>query len=688
MDRAPAVPLIVHDPFFSIWSAADRLTDVWPSHWTGKNHSLCGMLRVDGTTYRFMGPTTRMAEPLPAMQQTNLTITPTTTQYWFAAGGVELKLSFVTPALPDDLDLLARPLTYISLSVRSIDSAGHQVEAYLDASAGIAVGQDGQSAIWGRHRASAAQSLWLGSATQPVLGRAGDELSIDWGYLHFSPCPERPATGALGDGLCLRTTFAETGIIPDRDGTAFGSDLAMPASASSGEAPSPDGYLDDRPPFLVAAWSADLGLVGDQSDWSTIIGYDQTYAVEYFGRRLRPYWYQRFGSMIALIERAWSDREALEDRCRAFDSETIANLARAGDATFVRLAVLAFRQCLGGHVLVSDHDGTLLHFSKENSSNGCMGTVDIAYPASPFFLVFNPELLKAQLVPILDYAATPQWPFPYAPHDIGRFPLANGQVYGGGERSEHNQMPIEECGNLLIMVAAHATVTGSADGWQRYWSLLSQWADYLVSQGYDPGEQLCTDDFDGPFAHHTNLAGKSIVAIGAAAKLAKLFGDEVTAVAYRATAEEWAAAWLDSDREGDHYRMCFDRSGSWSQKYNLVWDRVLGLRLFPDSRLVGEVRKYKAEAGRFGTPLQGLARHTKLDWLVWSACLSGARSDQDALLAPLGEWLDVTDHRSPLSDWFDVDTGGPPRAGGFRGRSVVGGVFMPLFLASRPTSSI
>lgn len=70
-----------------------------------------------------------------------------------------------------------------------------------------------------------------------------------------------------------------------------------------------------------------------------------------------------------------------------------------------------------------DIDGSPVYMSKENFSNGSIDTVDVTYPSSPFFLYFNPELLKAQITPIMYYAALPRWPGPYAPHDLGTYPL-------------------------------------------------------------------------------------------------------------------------------------------------------------------------------------------------------------------------------------------------------------------------
>ena len=114
--RAPAVPLVVHDPYLSVWSASDELTAQWPVHWSGQPRPMAGMAWIDGGAFRFIGRNTPLSEiEVPAMRQTRVNVLPTSTDYVFEAAGIELALRFTSPALPDDLDVLARPVTYLDL---------------------------------------------------------------------------------------------------------------------------------------------------------------------------------------------------------------------------------------------------------------------------------------------------------------------------------------------------------------------------------------------------------------------------------------------------------------------------------------------------------------------------------------------------------------------------------------------
>jgi hypothetical protein len=282
------------------------------------------------------------------------------------------------------------------------------------------------------------------------------------------------------------------------------------------------------------------------------------------------------------------------------------------------------------------------------------------------------------LRPVLDYAASPRWKFPFAPHDLGRYPLANGQVYGGGESSEVDQMPVEECGDMLILMAALAQAEKSVEFARPYLPLLRGWAEYLKGRGLDPENQLCTDDFAGHLAHNVNLSLKAILALAAFAKLCEQAG-ESDGVAFRRSAEQMAKSWLEMADDGDHTRLTFDKPGTWSQKYNLVWDQVLGLELFPPSLARSEVAFYLSKQERYGLPLDSRSLYTKLDWIVWSATLSEAPEDFEALIAPVYLWLNETETRVPMTDWYWTHDG---KMAGFQARSVVGGVFVKMIANS------
>ncbi len=235
---------------------------------------------------------------------------------------------------------------------------------------------------------------------------------------------------------------------------------------------------------------------------------------------------------------------------------------------------------------MKDEEGTLLFLSKENNSNGSIGTVDITYPSSPLFLLYSPELVKGLMNPIFYYSESGKWTKPFAAHDVGTYPLANGQTYGG-------DMPIEESGNMLITTAALATMEGNADYAASHWDLLTVWTDYLVENGLDPENQLCTDDFAGHFAHNANLSIKAIMGIASYAKLASMLDKEDVATKYMEIAKEMAVKWEKMAIDGDHYKLTFDRSGTWSQKYNIVWDKLLGFNIFDPQIVQKEMAYYK-----------------------------------------------------------------------------------------------
>jgi hypothetical protein len=642
--RPPAVPLVTHDPYFSTWSMADRLTDDWPKHWTGGVTAMCGMARIDGRPYRFMG--TAPTE-VPVMEQTGLEVTPTRTIYRFEAGGIGMTLTFMSPLLPKDLEVFARPVTYLTWDVKSLDGKPHSVALYLDASGEWAAFSGDQQVTCSRFKCSGMNVLRIGTEDQPVLKRAGDGVKIDWGYMYLA------VPGASDDAMtsdqAVRNAFASTGKLPDSD------DTRMPRA------------VNDNWPVLACTY--DLGEVGEKTvSRHVMLAYDEIYAIEYLQRKLRPYWRRNGMDIGGLLSAAEKDYPSLVKKCAEFDKQLMGDLAKVGGA-------LAYRQCVAGCGFAADFDGELMVFTKENSSNGCIATVDVIYPGAPFFLLFSPEMMKANLTPVMEYARSARWKWPFAPHDLGQYPLANGQVYGGGERTEENQMPVEESGNMILMIAGIAKIEGTADYAEKYWPVLTKWAEYLRDKGLDPENQLCTDDFTGHLAHNANLSVKAILALDAYGMLADMTGRKDIGATYHKLAREMAAKWIQMADDGDHTRLAFDKPGTWSQKYNLVWDRLLGLNVFPAEVARKEIAFYKTKLTKLGLPLDSRSTLTKTDWSLWTATMADSKGDFEVFVNPMYDYFNETSKRIVMTDLYMTDN---LDSGWLNARPVIGGVFIRM----------
>jgi len=389
-----------------------------------------------------------------------------------------------------------------------------------------------------------------------------------------------------------------------------------------------------------------------------------------------------------MLTEAARDYARCREKAAAFDRSFAARAEKTGGAKYAKLAALAYRQSFAACKLVCGKDGKPLYFSKENTSNGSIGTVDVFYPQLPLLLLESSALTRATLAPIMIYASSGKWPYDYAPHDVGTYPWGNGQTYNyranlpvdRQPKEDAARMPVEECGNMLISLCAYTQRSGDASLVGEYWTTVTKWVRYLEKFGFDPGNQLCTDDFAGHLAHNANLSIKSIMAFAAYARLAERLGKKEEAAKYLALAKESVPRWIEAAKGGAHggYRLAFDQPGTWSLKYNLVWDRVLGFNLFPAEVAEREMEVYRRVIRPFGLPLDSRSEYGKVDWEFWVASLTGRRADMDFITDAIYRYADETPDRNPFPDWHWTNNG---RVRGFLGRSVIGGVFMPMLAA-------
>jgi len=792
--KAPAYPLITHDPYFSIWSSSDSLNQGITKHWTGTNQSLTGMISVDGAIYNFLGKREKVYHAiLPAADEKPMLLSYTETQpaadwtsiafadnawkkavgpagsepsqaktpwkkdeiwvrrtfevsdisanklflkirhddnataylngkeiysaqklvgmfvyipideatkkllvkgtnvlaiyakntggpsyldvglveepneadevkvaeavqkslefnatqtiYSFTAGKVDLKVTFTSPLLMNDLNLIARPVTYVSTVVKSNDGATHEVKVYFGASTTIATHTAFQEVEAKKYRSGELAIMKAGTVEQPMLKRTGDDVRIDWGYMYFAaPSQGNPVqkltqlSGAADSFLGKMTTMME---VTDMKGEG-----------------------------LILNTTLSLGKVGSAPvERFVMLGYDDLYSLTYFQKNLRPWWNNAGTETIEnQLRIAANEYAAVMKKCAAFDKKLYNDAVKSGGEKYAQLCILAYRQAISGHKLVKSPTGETLFLSKENFSNGSIGTVDITYPSAPLFLLYNPELLKGMMNGIFYYSESGKWAKPYSAHDLGTYPIANGQTYG-------EDMPIEESGNMIILAAGIAKSEGNANYAKKHWKTLSIWAEYLSKEGLDPANQLSTDDFAGHLARNANLSVKAIVALGGYGMMATMIGEKATGAKYTAMAKEMAKKWMVLADAGDHYALTFDDKNTWSQKYNLVWDKVLSLNLFPKEVYTKEVNYYLTKQTKYGMPLDSRKTYTKSDWIVWTATLADKKADFETIVAPVYTYALETPDRVPLSDWHETKDA---RRMNFTARSVVGGFYIKM----------
>ncbi len=641
--RPSAYPLLTTDPFFSIWSFSDNLASDHIRHWTGRRQSMCGALIIDGKPYRFMG----LAEPFESwfaegetLKQTSVTVTPTSTVYTFAHPLCDLTVTFLTPLLCDRPEVLSRPVSYVFYKIVPSEE-GHQFEIYMDASCDLCGDEKGQSFV---HHAEEGHA-WIGSGEQNVLCESGDDVRIRWGYLHLVH-PNATVTT-----LNARRAFFRK-CVSKHEWERIHREVE-PETISYRVMP------------LVSAMSEKLSDV-------FVFAYDDVHSIQYFDKQLDAYCMKVYGGFDKMLEKAVAEAEQLRADCAEFDRTFTARMEKVGKE-YASIGALAYRQAVAAHKLVVTDDGKILFLSKENFSNGCIATLDVTYPSIPLFLCLNPELVKGMMRPIFDYARTDIWKnIPYAPHDCGRYPLCIGQRYGivDGVVNEDGQMPVEECGNALLVVCAVARAEGNKTFVEENRDLLDKWADYLLEYGYNPANQLCTDDFAGHLAHNCNLSLKAITALGAYGKLLGI-------KKYSDTAKKMANDWVkDAKRtDGVGYALTFDDKTTWSLKYNIIWDRLLELGLFDESVSREEQQVYLEKMCRYGTPLDNRADYTKLDWLAWTTVMTDDKDFCDRMYRAIFRMSSETIDRVPLTDWYDAKDA---RTMVFRARSVVGGFYINL----------
>lgn len=505
-------------------------------------HNTTGGAYTDFGLYKQLKP--KAGNVLQAKQK-SVSVLATSTYYTFSCGPVELDLVFTAPMLIDNYDLLSSPANYISYQVRSVDGKEHEAQLLMTASPLLAVNKAGQPTVTTLETHGGVTYAKTGTIEQPILAKTGDGICIDWGYLYL---PAINGEVSICDADVVKSTFTTTGRLPKSEEKIV--------SRKPSEIP-------------TMAYRHDFGRTKQGAGYA-LIGYDEIEDIEYFYKRYKAYWaHEGKVTIFDMFDRLNREYTSIMNACRELDKRIYDDGVKSGNKKYAEILSGSYRHVIAAHKLFRDDEGNLLFFSKENNSNGCVNTVDLTYPSAPLFLCYNPELEKAMMTSIFEYSYSGRWTKPFAAHDLGQYPKANHQVYGG-------DMPLEEAGNMITLAAMLCKMDGNTKFVDKYWDIITTWTDYLSEHGQDPENQLCTDDFAGHWAHNANLSIKAIMGIAGYAEIARMKGLTDVADKYMQRAREMAEIWEKTAREGDHYRLAFDREDTWSQKYNMIWDKLWG----------------------------------------------------------------------------------------------------------------
>ena len=521
---------------------------------------------------------------------------------------MELTLSFLSPITPTSTLRQSIPASYLSVHVQG----DCNLDIYIDVNGQWVSGNRGNDIEWALHETggnaedggeAVKLKTWkVKRRTEQLFTEWGDQA--EWGSLHFTaPSVVKHESGTSGH---LRQRFAKNGTLGNAVDGKF------------------RGIMDEEPVFafsksfnLSSNSSSGEGAVKEDSVLFTL-AHIQDPVTQFASARgltfMRPLWMSYFASESALLSYHYADFPHAAALAANYSNQLAVDAYESGSDNYKDIVALSARQVMGATSFSGTPENPLL-FLKEISSNGNSQTVDVIFPAFPFFLYTNPRWLAYLLEPLLEHMLSGQYPNQYTMHDLGtHFPNLTGHADGNDE-----YMPVEECGDMLIMglalinslsdggeqgvagsvwsasgevkdvellqerdrdvspfalssastlVTNGGVTSGLDDAWahpnshhagrqwlSRSYKLWKQWTGYLVDFSLRPQNQLSTDDFAGWLALQTNLALKGIVGIKAMSELAELVGETGDAKYYRNVSEVYVKKWeeygMSRDFDGD-----------------------------------------------------------------------------------------------------------------------------------------
>ncbi|KAI0633571.1 DUF1793-domain-containing protein [Trametes polyzona] len=665
-----SIPLANKGPYLSAWystpNGSQPLSHSWPLFWD-QNSILgwAGKIRVDGMTYNWMGAD---IGPPQNANVTNVQITPTRSIFTMQAGIMNVTVTYLSPIEPSDWVLQSLPFSYVSVEANSLDGQEHDVQVYSDISAEWLSGDRSSEVTWSQSQSGGSTYHEI-QLTSPEPGVELQDQQAQDGVAYYAMANRPGLSWQIDlDSVC-RGQFSDKGILTNLASTPTNAPIA--------------------PKFSVYAIAVDLGQIQRTSGPVTwAVGYVRNPTITYTApdfsiRQLHPYYVTKYGTniMSAIDDFTGGYGNALQ-RAEAFDAAVLAN-ASAISPHYADLVSLAARQTLSAlDITVSmGSDGNpnasdVRIFVKDigsGSSTSRVSPVERIYAALPSLLYVNASLMGPILAPLLD-AQDAQGVMPYAVQDLGTaYPNATGP------HGAHLQ-GVEQTGNMLIMMYAHAQFTGDGSLLHRHYNLTKRWADYLVGNALTPTDQRSADN-EGT-ANMTNLAIKGIIGVKAMAAISRAVGEDFDSQQYDGHASalygQWQSLSLSSDQQ--HLLGVYGNQNTWALMYNVFADRLLGTNLVDQSILQKQTAFYKSlltSVPQFGLNLDSTSVATSVAWLLFTAGIVQDNGVRDNLIDSAWRRASSNLTKGALPDQYNVQTGAIIE--GQAGPSV-GGVFSLLAL--------
>ncbi|MBQ8685734.1 MAG: DUF4965 domain-containing protein [Clostridia bacterium] len=641
-----AYPLFVKDPSFSVWSNGDILNESDTTLWNLDSKRTYGLVIADGESYCFLGD----APNVKKLTQTGVEVTAFRTVYRFTAERFDLEVAFFSPLPLSDYEVLSCPVCFMEYTLTPKTKLG-KASVCLSLGEGWCYNGDEIRDMRGDvFKTGDVEIGYFGLNKQTVFNRTCDKRGADWGYYYVQA------------DECFYHTVKDFNALTAEE------------------------WRTDKECENYLTAKNNYENIEKPASGKIPVAFDDIVSINYFGEALRGYYHASGKNVLDAIRESTANYERVCKICDEEEARMLQDGAAFGEE-YLHILKASYRQAIAAHKLVKDGKGRVLFLSKECGSGGCVATVDVTYPSMPLFLAYRPELVKASMEPVFEFARMDVWDYEFAPHDVGMYPFCNGQYYGVKNKEEgkygrdigfrdwvsdvlpsyylypagsdiydfDRQMPVEECADMLLIGAMYLRRSGDKEFIRANFDLLQKWCNYLINDGLIPQNQLCTDDFLSHIDKNVNLSIKSVVSLGAFAQMCEVLGASGEAV--RRIAEKRAREIMAMFRGRPSPLSFDDGADSFSMKYNLLCDKLLKLRLFSDEFIEREVDTMLAHACEFGCPLDYRSETTKTDWMLWMAALTEDKEKIRTIVGFIYDFLTRSEDRRAFPDWYDCKTG-------------------------------